>query len=171
MCVHIHASVCVCAHTCLCVCVCVCAHTCLCVCVCVHTYMDLSGFLCDCFIWSNASNVAHNISSPLTSGQSPAFSGRSGKQLKRHHSSQRGMLIDEWARVVKSLNVSSSVNQASRLIDGSELCWQSSGSQGKVRHTEALRGTRPLHGHREEGSSQGGRAVIFLILTVIHYTS
>lgn len=34
--------------------------------------------------------------------------------------------------MVKSLNVSSSVNQASRLIDGSEPCWQSSGSQGKV---------------------------------------
>lgn len=42
------------------------------------------------------------------------------------------MLLDSWARMVKSLNVSSSVNQASRLIDGSEPCWQSSGSQGKV---------------------------------------
>lgn len=65
-------------------------------------------------------------------GQSPAFCGRSGKQLKKHHSSQRGMLIDEWSRAVKSLNVSSSVNQASRLIDCSDQCWQSSGSQGKV---------------------------------------
>ncbi|KAL4836913.1 hypothetical protein H8958_009353 [Nasalis larvatus] len=41
------------------------------------------------------------------------------------------MLLDSWSRMVKSLNVSSSVNQASRLIDGSEPCWQSSGSQGK----------------------------------------
>lgn len=65
-------------------------------------------------------------------GQSPVFSGRSGKQLKRRHSSQRGMLLDDWSRIVKNLNVSSSVNQASRLIDGSEQCWQSSGSQGKV---------------------------------------
>jgi len=65
-------------------------------------------------------------------GQSPVFCGRSGKQLKRRHSSQRGMLLDDWSRIVKNLNVSSSVNQASRLIDGSEQCWQSSGSQGKV---------------------------------------
>lgn len=65
-------------------------------------------------------------------GQSPTFSGRSGKQLKRHHNSQRGMLIDEWSRVVKNLSVSSSVNQASRLIDCGEQSWQSSGSQGKV---------------------------------------
>lgn len=67
------------------------------------------------------------------SGQSPAFCGRSGKQLKKHHSNQRGMLIDDWSRAVKSLNVSSSVNQASRLIDCSDQCWQSSGSQGKAR--------------------------------------
>lgn len=67
-------------------------------------------------------------------GQSSAFCGRSGKQLKKHHSSQRGMLIDEWSRAVKSLNVSSSIHQASRLIDCSDQCWQSSGSQGKVRH-------------------------------------
>ncbi|XP_040349847.1 E3 ubiquitin-protein ligase HERC2 [Herpailurus yagouaroundi] len=64
-------------------------------------------------------------------GQSAIFCGRSGKQLKRCHSSQPGMLLDSWSRMVKSLNVSSSVNQASRLIDGSEPCWQSSGSQGK----------------------------------------
>lgn len=68
----------------------------------------------------------------LILGQSPAFCGRSGKQLKKHHSSQRGMLIDDWSRAVKTLNVSSSVNQASRLIDCSDQCWQSSGSQGKV---------------------------------------
>ncbi|MGH0166749.1 UNVERIFIED_CONTAM: hypothetical protein FKN15_006610 [Acipenser sinensis] len=64
-------------------------------------------------------------------GQSPVFCGRSGKQLKRQHSSQRGMLIDEWSRAVKNLSVSSSADQASRLIDSSEQCWQSSGSQGK----------------------------------------
>ncbi|TSK42064.1 E3 ubiquitin-protein ligase HERC2 [Bagarius yarrelli] len=64
-------------------------------------------------------------------GQSPAFSGRSGKQLKRHHSSQRGMLIDDWSRAVRNLSVSSSVNQASRLLDCGDQCWQSSGSQGK----------------------------------------
>ncbi|KAF4026258.1 hypothetical protein G4228_018565 [Cervus hanglu yarkandensis] len=67
----------------------------------------------------------------VVKGQSAIFCGRSGKQLKRCHSSQPGMLLDSWARMVKSLNVSSSVNQASRLIDGSEPCWQSSGSQGK----------------------------------------
>lgn len=75
------------------------------------------------------------------SGQSPSFCGRSGKQLKKQQSSQRGMLIDDWSRAVKSLNVSSSVNQASRLIDCSDQCWQSSGSQGKVRvKTWALTG-------------------------------
>lgn len=41
--------------------------------------------------------------------------------------------------MVNSLHVSSSVNQASRLIDGGEPCWQSSGSQGKVgRHGHLL---------------------------------
>lgn len=70
----------------------------------------------------------------LKTGQSSAFCGRSGKQLKKHHSSQRGMLIDEWSRAVKSLNVSSSIHQASRLIDCSDQCWQSSGSQGKARN-------------------------------------
>lgn len=73
-----------------------------------------------------------NFLSFNNAGQSPVFCGRSGKQLKRRHSSQRGMLLDDWSRIVKNLNVSSSVNQASRLIDGSEQCWQSSGSQGKV---------------------------------------
>lgn len=65
-------------------------------------------------------------------GQSAIFCGRSGKQLKRCRSSQPGALLDSWARMVRSLHVSSSVSQASRLIDGSEPCWQSSGSQGKV---------------------------------------
>ena len=69
---------------------------------------------------------------PLPPGQSPAFCGRSGKQQKKTHSSQRELLIDEWSRAVKSLSVSSSANQASRLIDSSDQCWQSSGSQGKV---------------------------------------
>ncbi|KAG2456459.1 HERC2 ligase, partial [Polypterus senegalus] len=76
-------------------------------------------------------NARHTFGRINEPGQSPIFCGRSGKQLKRHHSSQRGMLIDDWSRVVKNLNVSSSVNQASRLTDGSEQCWQSSGSQGK----------------------------------------
>ncbi|XP_045543165.1 E3 ubiquitin-protein ligase HERC2 isoform X2 [Salmo salar] len=76
-------------------------------------------------------NTKHSFGRINEPGQSPAFCGRSGKQLKRHHSNQRGMLVDEWSRAVKSLTVSSSVNQASRLIDCSELCWQSSGSQGK----------------------------------------
>uniref|UniRef100_A0A3Q1BBT6 HECT-type E3 ubiquitin transferase n=1 Tax=Amphiprion ocellaris TaxID=80972 RepID=A0A3Q1BBT6_AMPOC len=76
-------------------------------------------------------NTRHSFGRINEPGQSPAFCGRSGKQLKKHHSSQRGMLIDDWSRAVKSLNVSSSVNQASRLIDCSDQCWQSSGSQGK----------------------------------------
>ncbi|KAA8589723.1 hypothetical protein FQN60_013088 [Etheostoma spectabile] len=62
-------------------------------------------------------NTRHSFGRINEPGQSPAFCGRSGKQLKKHHSSQRGMLIDDWSRAVKSLNVSSSVNQASRLID------------------------------------------------------
>lgn len=41
--------------------------------------------------------------------------------------------------MVSGLHVSSSVNQASRLIDGSEPCWQSSGSQGKVGDAGASR--------------------------------
>uniref|UniRef100_A0AAY4E4M2 E3 ubiquitin-protein ligase HERC2 n=1 Tax=Denticeps clupeoides TaxID=299321 RepID=A0AAY4E4M2_9TELE len=76
-------------------------------------------------------NTRHSFGRINEPGKSVAFSGRSGKQLKKHQSSQRGMLIDEWSRAVKSLNVSSSVNQASRLIDASEQSWQSSGSQGK----------------------------------------
>lgn len=76
-------------------------------------------------------NTRHSFGRINEPGQSPAFCGHSGKQLKKHHSSQRGMLIDDWSRAVKSLNVSSSVNQASRLIDCSDQCWQSSGSQGK----------------------------------------
>ncbi|AWP11407.1 putative E3 ubiquitin-protein ligase HERC2-like [Scophthalmus maximus] len=76
-------------------------------------------------------NTRHSFGRINEPGQSPAFCGRSGKQLKKHPSSQRGMLIDDWSRAVKSLSVSSSVNQASRLIDCSDQCWQSSGSQGK----------------------------------------
>ncbi|XP_028301238.1 E3 ubiquitin-protein ligase HERC2 isoform X2 [Gouania willdenowi] len=76
-------------------------------------------------------NTRHSFGRINEPGQPPAFCGRSGKQLKKHHNSQRGMLIDDWSRAVKSLNVSSSVNQASRLIDCSDQCWQSSGSQGK----------------------------------------
>ncbi|XP_056895397.1 E3 ubiquitin-protein ligase HERC2 isoform X2 [Takifugu flavidus] len=76
-------------------------------------------------------NTRHSFGRINEPGQSSAFCGRSGKQLKKHHSSQRGMLIDEWSRAVKSLNVSSSIHQASRLIDCSDQCWQSSGSQGK----------------------------------------
>ncbi|XP_062251671.1 LOW QUALITY PROTEIN: E3 ubiquitin-protein ligase HERC2 [Platichthys flesus] len=76
-------------------------------------------------------NTRHSFGRINEPGQSPSFCGRSGKQLKKHHSSQRGMLIDDWSRAVKTLSVSSSVNQASRLIDCSDQCWQSSGSQGK----------------------------------------
>ncbi|XP_037554244.1 E3 ubiquitin-protein ligase HERC2 [Nematolebias whitei] len=76
-------------------------------------------------------NTRHSFGRINEPGQSPAFCGRSGKLLKKHHNSQRGMLIDDWSRAVKGLNVSSSVNQASRLIDCSDQCWQSSGSQGK----------------------------------------
>ncbi|XP_037324635.2 E3 ubiquitin-protein ligase HERC2 [Pungitius pungitius] len=76
-------------------------------------------------------NPRHSFGRIHEPGQSPAFCGRSGKQLKKHPSSQRGMLIDDWSRAVKNLSVSSSVNQAPRLIDCSDQCWQSSGSQGK----------------------------------------
>uniref|UniRef100_A0A1A8PRE6 E3 ubiquitin-protein ligase HERC2 n=3 Tax=Nothobranchius rachovii TaxID=451742 RepID=A0A1A8PRE6_9TELE len=76
-------------------------------------------------------NTRHSFGRINEPGQSPAFCGRSGKQLKKHHNNQRGMLLDDWPRAVKSLSVSSSVNQASRLIDCSDQCWQSSGSQGK----------------------------------------
>ncbi|XP_034287268.1 E3 ubiquitin-protein ligase HERC2 isoform X1 [Pantherophis guttatus] len=86
---------------------------------------------CETCFKSRKHNTRHTFGRINEPGQSPVFCGRSGKQLKRHHSSQRGMLLDDWSRIVKNLNVSSSVNQASRLIDGSEQCWQSSGSQGK----------------------------------------
>ncbi|XP_022531523.2 E3 ubiquitin-protein ligase HERC2 isoform X2 [Astyanax mexicanus] len=86
---------------------------------------------CESCFKTRKHNPRHSFGRINEPGQSPAFSGRSGKQLKRHHSSQRGMLIDEWSRAVKNLNVSSSVNQASRLIDCGDQCWQSSGSQGK----------------------------------------
>uniref|UniRef100_A0A672Q5U6 E3 ubiquitin-protein ligase HERC2 n=1 Tax=Sinocyclocheilus grahami TaxID=75366 RepID=A0A672Q5U6_SINGR len=86
---------------------------------------------CESCFKTRKHNPRHSFGRINEPGQSPTFSGRSGKQLKRHHNSQRGMLIDEWSRVVKNLSVSSSVNQASRLIDCGEQCWQSSGSQGK----------------------------------------
>ncbi|XP_060089857.1 E3 ubiquitin-protein ligase HERC2 isoform X3 [Heteronotia binoei] len=86
---------------------------------------------CETCFKNRKHNTRHTFGRINEPGQSPVFCGRSGKQLKRRHSSQRGMLLDDWSRIVKNLNVSSSVNQASRLIDGSEQCWQSSGSQGK----------------------------------------
>uniref|UniRef100_A0A8B9DR32 E3 ubiquitin-protein ligase HERC2 n=1 Tax=Anser cygnoides TaxID=8845 RepID=A0A8B9DR32_ANSCY len=86
---------------------------------------------CETCFKTRKHNTRHTFGRINEPGQSPVFCGRSGKQLKRRHSSQRGMLLDDWSRIVKNLNVSSSVNQASRLIDGSEQCWQSSGSQGK----------------------------------------
>uniref|UniRef100_A0A8C0GP25 E3 ubiquitin-protein ligase HERC2 n=1 Tax=Chelonoidis abingdonii TaxID=106734 RepID=A0A8C0GP25_CHEAB len=86
---------------------------------------------CETCFKTRKHNTRHTFGRINEPGQSPVCCGRSGKQLKRHHSSQRGMLLDDWSRIVKNLNVSSSVNQASRLIDGSEQCWQSSGSQGK----------------------------------------
>ncbi|XP_023810269.2 E3 ubiquitin-protein ligase HERC2 isoform X5 [Oryzias latipes] len=86
---------------------------------------------CDNCFKTRKHNTRHSFGRINEPGQSPAFCGRSGKQLKKHHNSQRGMLIDDWSRSVKSLSVSSSVNQASRLIDCSDQCWQSSGSQGK----------------------------------------
>ncbi|XP_068449209.1 E3 ubiquitin-protein ligase HERC2 isoform X1 [Clinocottus analis] len=76
-------------------------------------------------------NTRHSFGRINEPGQPPAFCGRSGKQQKKQQSGQRGMLIDDWSRAVKSLSVSSSVNQAARLLDGSDQCWQSSGSQGK----------------------------------------
>ncbi|XP_066478199.1 E3 ubiquitin-protein ligase HERC2 isoform X5 [Tiliqua scincoides] len=86
---------------------------------------------CETCFKTRKHNTRHPFGRINEPGQSPVFCGRSGKQLKRRHSSQRGMLLDDWSRIVKNLNVSSSVNQASRLIDGGEQCWQSSGSQGK----------------------------------------
>ncbi|XP_049689999.1 E3 ubiquitin-protein ligase HERC2 isoform X4 [Accipiter gentilis] len=86
---------------------------------------------CETCFKTRKHNTRHTFGRINEPGQSPVFCGRSGRQLKRRHSSQRGMLLDDWSRIVKNLNVSSSVNQASRLIDGSEQCWQSSGSQGK----------------------------------------
>uniref|UniRef100_A0A8C9CWF1 E3 ubiquitin-protein ligase HERC2 n=1 Tax=Panthera leo TaxID=9689 RepID=A0A8C9CWF1_PANLE len=86
---------------------------------------------CETCFKTRKHNTRHTFGRINEPGQSAIFCGRAGKQLKRCHSSQPGMLLDSWSRMVKSLNVSSSVNQASRLIDGSEPCWQSSGSQGK----------------------------------------
>ncbi|MCI4375021.1 hypothetical protein PGIGA_G00104220 [Pangasianodon gigas] len=86
---------------------------------------------CESCFKTRKHNPRHSFGRINEPGQSPAFSGRSGKQLKRHHSSQRGMLIDDWSRAVRNFSVSSSVNQASRLIDCGDQCWQSSGSQGK----------------------------------------
>ncbi|OCT92505.1 hypothetical protein XELAEV_18015562mg [Xenopus laevis] len=86
---------------------------------------------CDTCFKNRKHNARHNFGRINEPGQSPVFCGRSGKQLKQRHSGQRGMLLDDWSRIVKSLTVSSSVNQASRLIDGSDQSWQSSGSQGK----------------------------------------
>ncbi|KAK2509156.1 hypothetical protein MC885_004362 [Smutsia gigantea] len=86
---------------------------------------------CEMCFKTRKHNTRHTFGRINEPGQSAIFCGRSGKQLKRCPSSQPGMMLDSWARMVKSLNVSSSVNQASRLIDGSEPCWQSSGSQGK----------------------------------------
>ncbi|KAB1279055.1 E3 ubiquitin-protein ligase HERC2 [Camelus dromedarius] len=86
---------------------------------------------CEMCFKTRKHNTRHIFGRTNEPGQSAIFCGRSGKQLKRCHNSQPGMLLDSWSRMVKSLNVSSSVNQASRLIDLREPCWQSSGSQGK----------------------------------------
>ncbi|XP_059922232.1 E3 ubiquitin-protein ligase HERC2 isoform X1 [Gadus macrocephalus] len=86
---------------------------------------------CDSCFKTSKHNTRHSFGRINEPGQSPAFCGRSGKQQKKAHSSQRELLIDEWSRAVKTLSVSSSANQASRLIDSSDQCWQSSGSQGK----------------------------------------
>ncbi|XP_041055229.1 E3 ubiquitin-protein ligase HERC2 isoform X4 [Carcharodon carcharias] len=76
-------------------------------------------------------NARHTFGRINEPGQSPVFAGRSGKQQNKRYSCERGMLLDDWSRIVKNFGVSSSVSQASRLIDGSGQCWQSSGSQGK----------------------------------------
>ncbi|XP_048855280.1 LOW QUALITY PROTEIN: E3 ubiquitin-protein ligase HERC2 [Brienomyrus brachyistius] len=86
---------------------------------------------CESCFKTRKHNSRHSFGRINEPGQSPTFCGRAGKQLKRHRGGQRGMLIEDWSRAVKSLSVSSSVNQASRLIDSSEQYWQSSGSQGK----------------------------------------
>ncbi|ELV11273.1 E3 ubiquitin-protein ligase HERC2 [Tupaia chinensis] len=86
---------------------------------------------CEACFKTKKHNARHTFGRINEPGQSAASCGRAGKQLKRCRGSQPGMLLDSWSRMVKSLTVSSSVNQASRLIDGSEPCWQSSGSQGK----------------------------------------
>ncbi|XP_038616113.1 E3 ubiquitin-protein ligase HERC2 [Tachyglossus aculeatus] len=86
---------------------------------------------CETCFKTRKHNTRHTFGRINEPGQSVVSCGRSGKQLKRGHSSQPGMLLDNWSRIVKNLSVSSSVNQASRLIDGTEPCWQSSGSQGK----------------------------------------
>ncbi|XP_048453850.1 E3 ubiquitin-protein ligase HERC2 [Rhincodon typus] len=76
-------------------------------------------------------NSRHTFGRINEPGQSPVFAGRSGKQQNKRYSCERGMLLDDWSRIVKNFGVSSSVSQISRLIDGSGQCWQSSGSQGK----------------------------------------
>ncbi|XP_076870833.1 LOW QUALITY PROTEIN: E3 ubiquitin-protein ligase HERC2 [Brachyhypopomus gauderio] len=86
---------------------------------------------CESCFKTRKHNLRHSFGRINEPGQAPTFSGRSGKQLKRHACRQRGMLIDDWSRAVRNLSVSSSINQASRLLDCGEQCWQSSGSQGK----------------------------------------
>ncbi|TKS74835.1 E3 ubiquitin-protein ligase HERC2 [Collichthys lucidus] len=65
---------------------------------------DDFDFCENCFKTRKHNNNRHSFGRINEPGQSPAFCGRSGKQLKKHHSSQRGMLIDDWSRAVKSLN-------------------------------------------------------------------
>jgi len=67
-------------------------------------------------------------------GSDPVPAGKPGRQKKRSVCPASGSLLEDWHMCVKGLTVSSRENQAHRLIEGNTGFWQSSGSQGKVRH-------------------------------------
>ena len=65
----------------------------------------------------------------------PVNCGRAGRGRKKVMTAGLGgaeHIVKEWDKLVKTLTVSSRINQAGRLVDGTDSFWQSSGSQGKV---------------------------------------
>ena len=69
----------------------------------------------------------------LLLGSAAVFAGKPGRYYRQDMSLALNTgLIEEWSKCIKTLSVSSRESFAHRLVDGSDSCWQSCGSQGKV---------------------------------------
>lgn len=86
----------------------------------------------NCFrVRRNHRHPFHRYDEP---GSIPVNAGKPGKGRKRLSANPSGteIILKEWTRIVRKLSVSSRENHATRLLDGTDSYWQSSGSQGKV---------------------------------------